>query len=56
MINGDNMNTLIGAWMEYDPNATGWIRITDFICLIIELPPPFGNKDLNDLCKSRSRS
>lgn len=56
VINADNMNCLLTAWMEYDPNATGWINITDFICLIIELPPPFGNKQLNELCKSRSRS
>lgn len=55
VINADNMNSLLVAWMEYDPNATGWISITDFICLIIELPPPFGNKQLNEACKSRSR-
>lgn len=29
--------------MEYDPKATGWISVLDFVCLITELPPPFGN-------------
>ena len=53
IINGDNLKTLLDAWMEYDPNATGWIKIEEFICLIIELEPPFGNKNLqnNFQCK-----
>jgi hypothetical protein len=37
--------------MEYDPKGTGWIRIIDFVCLIIELPPPFGNAELTKMCK-----
>jgi hypothetical protein len=37
--------------MEYDPKATGWLSIIDFVCLIIELPPPFGNLKLREECK-----
>jgi hypothetical protein len=42
---------LLDAWMEYDPKATGWISILDFVCLIIELPPPLGNPELTKMCK-----
>jgi hypothetical protein len=35
--------------MEYDPKATGWINVEDFICLLIELPPPFGDEELSQL-------
>jgi hypothetical protein len=41
--------------MEYDPKATGWIGILDFICLIVELPPPFGNEKLTKMCKFTPR-
>jgi hypothetical protein len=36
--------------MQFDKKAKGWITINDFVCLIILLPPPFGNKDLNEHC------
>jgi len=41
----------LDAWQEYDPGADGWISIHEFICLIIELDPPFGNADLADKCR-----
>lgn len=37
--------------MEFDPKASGWITDTDFICLLIELPVPFGNQELRNHCK-----
>jgi len=48
---GDDVQYLLDAWQEYDPKATGWIDVLDFICLIIELPPPFGNPELTKTCK-----
>lgn len=54
-INTEHMTNLLEKWVEYDPNATGWIKITDFICLIIELDPPFGNDELRSLCLSKKR-
>ena len=27
----DDVNILLEAWQEYDPEATGWIKIIDFI-------------------------
>jgi hypothetical protein len=51
MIEGDDINNLLDQWMEFDPKATGWIDVQDLICLIIELPPPFGNSDIKQLCK-----
>jgi hypothetical protein len=41
--------------MEYDPKASGWISILDFVCLIIELPPPFGNPELTKMCKHTAK-
>lgn len=55
LITKDHCETLLNAWMEYDPDATGWITVTDFICLIIELGDPFGNNKLKSLCKSRDK-
>jgi len=51
IIAGDDVQGLLDAWMEYDPKATGWISILEFVCLIIELPPPFGNPELTKMCK-----
>ena len=42
---------LVDSWMEFDPKATGWIKIIDFVQLLIELPPPFGNQELTKMCK-----
>lgn len=46
----DDVNILLEAWQHYDPDATGWIKIIEFIEIIIELPPPFGNEDLKNNC------
>lgn len=51
VINADHCTSLMEAWMEYDPSASGWIKITDFICLLIELPHPFGNEELRNMCQ-----
>ena len=50
VICGDDVNSLIDAWMEFDPKATGWINILDFIELIITLPKPFGNPEIAKSC------
>ena len=55
IITGDDVQSLLEAWMEYDPKASGWISIIDFVCLIIELPPPFGNPELTKMCKHTSQ-
>lgn len=47
VIEGDDVQALLDGWMKYDPDATGWINILDFICLVVELPHPFGNKFLS---------
>jgi len=46
IIEGDDVQAILDHWMEYDPKATGWIDVLDFVCLMIELPPPFGNAEL----------
>jgi len=48
-IAGDDVQILLEAWKEYDPKATGWIDVFDFVCLITELPPPFGNPTVNGI-------
>lgn len=42
VIEGDDVVALLDRWMEYDPKATGWLELMDFVCLLIELPLPFG--------------
>jgi len=51
IIEGDDVQNLLDFWMQYDPKATGWIKVLDFVCLVIELPAPFGNETLRSLCK-----
>ena len=51
VIEGDDVEMLIEKWMEYDPRATGWLDVHDFVCLILDLPSPFGNENLQKLCK-----
>ena len=51
-IAGDDVQALLDAWQEYDPKATGWISILDFVCLIIELPPPFGDPEMSEWKKN----
>jgi len=55
VITGDDVNELIEAWKEYDPQATGWIGLEDFICLVIDLPQPFGSKKLNEQCSFKTK-
>lgn len=50
VIEGDDVQALLDRWMEYDPRASGWISVLDFICLVIEAKAPFGNPELNK-CK-----
>lgn len=56
LIAGDNVQELIDSWMEYDPKATGWITVLDFVCLIIELPPPFGDEELTKEWRKESKA
>lgn len=37
--------------MRFDKKAKGWINILEFVCMVILLPPPFGNKDLKEHCR-----
>lgn len=46
VIEGDHVQALLDRWMEYDPKATGWLGLMDFVCLVIELPKPFGSEEL----------
>ena len=50
VIEGDDVQALLDGWMKYDPEATGWIDILDFVCLVVELPHPFGNKFVGPQC------
>lgn len=54
-VSSDDVSELLKIWMDFDPFATGWICISDFICLIIELPPPFGNEELSKICKFKNK-
>lgn len=46
MFSGDDVLLLVEAWEEYDPKATGWIAIQDFVKLLVTLPAPFGSDEL----------
>lgn len=40
----------LNLWSEYDPNATGWISIDEFIFFLYELPEPLGcGKEIPEL-------
>jgi hypothetical protein len=51
VFSGDDVQTLVEGWEEYDPKATGWIDIKDFVKLIVTLPPPFGSDELRAQCQ-----
>ena len=55
-VTGDDVDILIELWMEYDPKATGWISVLDFVCLIIELPPPFGDEELTKEWQKKTKA
>lgn len=37
---GDDVEAMIDLWMNYDPDATGWITVRDLIFLLYQLKPP----------------
>lgn len=41
-VQGDEIEHLLDLWMEFDPNATGWISLPELIFLLHELRPPLG--------------
>jgi len=47
VIEGDHVQGLLDLWMEFDPKATGWINVNDFVCIVVELPEPFSSPELN---------
>jgi hypothetical protein len=36
------LNDFLELWSEYDPDATGWITVDEWMFLIYELPYPYG--------------
>ena len=44
IVEGDEIERLIEYWQDYDPQATGWIKMTDLVFLLYELPPPLGKR------------
>lgn len=42
VVSGDQIDTLIEVWKDYDTNATGLISYRDFLFLLYEVPPPLG--------------
>jgi hypothetical protein len=55
IIKKDEINELVKLWSEYDPEATGWIEVSDLVFLLYELPQPMGyGKDMKLLEKSKN--
>jgi len=44
VVQGDDIEMLIDYWQFYDPEARGWIKLTDLVFLLYELPAPLGKK------------
>ena len=42
IVQSDEIEAFIETWQYYDPLATGWITLKNFIFLLYELPPPMG--------------
>ena len=45
-----DIEILMESWKNYDPQATGWISCLDLMQILIELPPPFGARELMKKC------
>ena len=43
-VTGADIEDFIYRWKDYDPNATGYITVSDLIFLVNELPEPLGAK------------
>ena len=42
IVQTDEIEEFIDYWCDYDPYATGFISLKNFIFLLYELPPPMG--------------
>ena len=42
IVQSNEIESFVDCWQYYDPLATGWISLKDFIFLLYELPPPLG--------------
>jgi len=41
-VTAEMMNMLVTHWMDYDPDASGWINVKDLIFLVFEVKEPLG--------------
>ena len=39
------LDKLVKAWVEYDPEATGWINLKDVVFLICDVYEPLGKRN-----------
>ena len=42
-VKGDDIENLVDLWQEFDPFASGWIKMDELIFLLYDLPPPMGS-------------
>ena len=53
LVTGENFESLVNKWSEYDPKATGWIDPQDIAFLVYELSPPLGRSEhYSDILKT----
>jgi hypothetical protein len=38
------LDGLVQAWIDFDPNATGWINLHDVVFLVCNVSEPLGKK------------
>jgi len=46
IISADMLNELVNSWVDYDPEATGWISVKDLIFLVYDVKEPLGKRTL----------
>ena len=42
--NAESYAQFINLWLTYDADASGWIKVSDLVFLLLELGPPLGKR------------
>jgi len=46
IVSTEMLDDLVDTWVDYDPEATGWISVKDLIFLVYDVREPLGKRTL----------
>jgi hypothetical protein len=46
IVSAEMLDDLVDTWVDYDPEATGWISVKDLIFLVYDVREPLGKRTL----------